>query len=212
MTPHRLKIWHGAILGYFAIAIFLFTLNPFQFQPYTQSEFWVWRFSIEDFSRNVLLFSPFGLACRYVFSHSHSRIVVYGFLLSLAVELLQLFVEIRTSNIVDLISNSSGTLIGSLVCYWMLEQRNEKEQKASTHTVTYPLSRDFSLREYTALNVLLSFAYVPLCWASAMMLRRSPAVLLIILCSAIAAFALIQSGHQFASLTQHRKHRICAIW
>ncbi|MEM6599331.1 MAG: hypothetical protein AAF635_14415 [Cyanobacteria bacterium P01_C01_bin.69] len=43
----------------------LLTLNPFDFQPYVLSEAWVWRISIEDISRNVLLFLPLGIVLRH---------------------------------------------------------------------------------------------------------------------------------------------------
>ncbi|MEO0770525.1 MAG: VanZ family protein [Cyanobacteria bacterium J06649_4] len=184
---------HGFTVGYFVIAIILFTLNPFQFQPYTATEFWVWRFSIEDFARNILLFLPFGLAMQQASRQPHIKVLVWGFLLSFLVEVLQLFIEIRSSNIVDLISNSSGALFGSFLYRWLVPQ---------------PLLQQLTEKSQTTLNVPLAFMYAPLCWVSVLMPRRSPAVLLVVLCSAIAAFALIQ----FTQLTQRRKNISIAVW
>lgn len=158
------------VLIYLILGVVLFTLNPFVFQPFTPAEFWVWRFSVEDFSRNVLLFLPFGIVLKYSFCKRCFSVLVCGFLLSLFVEVGQLFIEARTSNVVDLISNSSGALLGSLFCTWTFARQPKGD-----------------------LSVLLACAFVPLCWVSAMRsLWELPAVLTVWV-SVIASLSLIQS-------------------
>jgi len=173
------------VLFYLAVSIALLTLNPFIFQPYAPAEFWVWRFSIEDFSRNVLLFFPFGLVLKHSFCTRFTAVLLCGFLLSFSVEVTQLFIEARTSNLVDLISNSSGALAGGLFYGWALSR----------------YSRDTSA-------VPLACLFVPLCWISAIRLLWAPWSGITVFWSAIASLTLIQSN----LTTQPKKTIVATSW
>ena len=103
--------------------------------------------------------------------------------MSLSVEVWQLFIEIRRSNYVVLISNSSGALVGSLFYQWAFSQRGA-----------------------SSFRVPLACMFVPLCWISSMRsLWELPAVLTVGLISAISSLSLIQS------VTSPAKRNITAV-
>jgi len=174
------------VLVYLAIAIALLTLNPFIFQPYTPAEFWVWRFSVEDFSRNILLFFPLGFALKHSFCNRLITVLFYGFLLSFSVEVTQLFIELRSSNVVDLISNSSGALAGGLFYGWAVNKYSRNNISA----------------------VPLACLFVPICWISAIRLLWTPLSGVTVFLSAIASLTLIQSH----PTTQPKKTIVAIIW
>lgn len=65
---------------------------------------------------NILLFLPFGLFLPLLWQRMHSFrwVALWGFGLSLAIELLQIF-TLRATDINDLITNTAGTLLGCLL-------------------------------------------------------------------------------------------------
>ncbi len=68
---------------------------------------------------NVLVFMPFGFALPFAWRRARrARVtIVVGALLSLAIELTQLFVPTHTSDVDDLILNTLGTALGFAVFY-----------------------------------------------------------------------------------------------
>jgi len=76
------------------------------------------RASIPDIVQNVLLFLPFGiLSFISLNQRKWHRIIIatlFGSLLSVFVEFLQLFTIDRTTSTTDLISNTAGTFFGAL--------------------------------------------------------------------------------------------------
>ena len=111
------------------VAILLATLFPFEFlspiQPESFSTFFQLRPDtpdpiVLDTFLNVLLFIPFGYLLTLLLSsrvrkHTIVWAVLCGLFLSLSIELLQLFLADRFSTILDLTTNTTGTLIGALV-------------------------------------------------------------------------------------------------
>ena len=188
------RTWNNAVLFYIASVVLLLTLNPFDFQPFTASEFWVWRFSLEDFSRNVLLFFPFGLVLRYGYRYSHSVSFIAGLLLSGTVEVGQLFIEARTSNVVDLISNSSGALLGSL-CY-----------QGVFFQAAFATSRPSLSPSLNSLS--FAFMLVPLCWVIAIVSSFRPEFVLGMVPCVIAGLSLFR----FMPLTFPYKQIGIGIW
>ena len=169
------------VLCYLAAAIFLLTLSPFDFQPYVPSEFWVFRASIEDVSRNILLFMPLGMLLRHTFGQSHRTALLGGFLLSLSVECAQLFIEARTSNIADLMSNSSGAFLGSILYQQLFESKGRSPtQKKSSAIASSTLP--------------ISLMFIPLCWMNALRSTTDPAMVWLAIQNAIAGILLIQQA------------------
>jgi len=76
--------------------------------------------SLTDIAGNLLLFMPLGFLLYLYFIEKGSktglilRSVLRGFLLSLAIEISQLFFKYRITSVTDLINNSLGTFFGAL--------------------------------------------------------------------------------------------------
>lgn len=78
------------------------------------------RASIPDVVQNILFFIPFGFLGYFSGRHSNKlrrsvQVTFYGSLLSLLVELCQLFTLDRTTSVTDLVTNTTGTFIGTFV-------------------------------------------------------------------------------------------------
>ena len=66
---------------------------------------------------NIIMFMPFGFLLPLIWKNFRNakKVVLMGFLMSLAIEICQLF-NIRTTDIDDLLMNTLGTLVG--YCCW----------------------------------------------------------------------------------------------
>ena len=66
---------------------------------------------------NIIMFMPFGFLLPLIWKNfrNANKVVLMGFLMSLAIEICQLF-NIRTTDIDDLLMNTLGTLVG--YCCW----------------------------------------------------------------------------------------------
>lgn len=88
-----------------------------------------WRFFMIDVVGNVIVFMPigFGLAgalARDTLIQTIRPALLGGFLFSLTIELLQLAVPTRTTDIDDLIFNSLGTLLGVIAFILVMRKFN----------------------------------------------------------------------------------------
>lgn len=87
-------------------------------------EFHANRKYIEDIALNIVGFMPLGFAFLPLFlkrfgdHRAVGRIVVFGFAVSLLIELCQAWIPSRSSGMTDLITNTTGTYLGALVCLW----------------------------------------------------------------------------------------------
>ncbi|HEY9517087.1 MAG TPA: VanZ family protein [Gemmatimonadaceae bacterium] len=127
----RLRIF--ARVGY-VIVILLATLTHLQVDPdperiamrLRRALHWALRGSdVVDGARNVALFAGFGVIWLITSPADHSsrrvaRITLLGFLLSFAVEAVQLLSESRTSSINDIATNTGGALLGALTIVVMV--------------------------------------------------------------------------------------------
>ena len=72
---------------------------------------------------NVVMFIPIGFLLGFIIKNNWKKSIVWGFILSLVIESLQLLVNVfigynfRTFDVNDLIFNTIGTLVGYLVLY-----------------------------------------------------------------------------------------------
>jgi glycopeptide antibiotics resistance protein len=70
---------------------------------------------------NILLFVPFGLGLPFITKQSMKKVVMYGALFSLSIELLQLLtgffagVTFRVADVNDLLFNTIGAAIGYML-------------------------------------------------------------------------------------------------
>lgn len=77
-----------------------------------------------DVLGNIIMFMPFGFFVPLLWRVSDKATVAVGFIVSLSIELIQLFLP-RWTDIDDLILNTSGTLLG-LLLYHFLNNRFRK--------------------------------------------------------------------------------------
>jgi glycopeptide antibiotics resistance protein len=116
--------------------ILVSTLKPFdfEFRRLTATEYFtsyeIPPSSILDFPRNILLFVPFGFGLAAFleqrgWSAHRIRLLVPtgGFLLTLTVESLQMFLPFRQPSVADLVANTLGTAAG-LVCFRLWQNRD----------------------------------------------------------------------------------------
>jgi len=108
--------------------LFLMTLNPYDFSfnylnhlmGFNTLKFieFIFHVNIWDISLNILLFIPFGILAAEIKKSSNKEYnvryfppVIYAFILSLSIEIIQLFLE-RSTSVIDLTANSLGSFIG----------------------------------------------------------------------------------------------------
>jgi VanZ family protein len=141
------------------------TLQPFQFNFHHLSahdyanDFVLPPTSVLDFPRNVILFMPlgFGLAAflRYFkvpYTINFALVVTFGFLVTLMVESLQIFLSGRTPSISDLAANTLGAAAG-FICFRLWRRRK---------VIVYRLSYILNIRPPTvvALGIFLLIVVV----------------------------------------------------
>jgi hypothetical protein len=85
------------------------------------------RYYWEDVAVNIVGFIPLGLIFRAYFAEivgikrSTWVTVALGFAVSLTIEVLQSYLPTRDSGMTDLITNTSGTALGAVLCAWVLK-------------------------------------------------------------------------------------------
>jgi VanZ family protein len=123
--------WSYLILITSFVCIVVATLSPFKFNfPENFSlqsmlNNFHYASDIKDYSRNVILFIPFGLGLAAILSqnnYNRSIILIIALAtslgLSLSVETIQSFLPARISNLMDIATNTLGGLLGSTVYLW----------------------------------------------------------------------------------------------
>jgi len=76
---------------------------------------------------NLLIFIPFGIYLK-ILNKDNKRIILYGFLFSLSLEISQFILKVGASDITDLLTNTLGTAIGVLG-YCLLEKIFKNKEK-----------------------------------------------------------------------------------
>ena len=124
------KYWGYLLLLASLICIFVATLNPLNFflTPNFTLDSIADRFNrssdVKDYWQNILLFIPLGVSLSLIFGSSRHffRPIIICLLFSAAVsslvEVTQLFLPTRVSNLADIISNSLGGIVGGILFYW----------------------------------------------------------------------------------------------
>lgn len=117
-------------LVYLGAVVYL-SLYPWEFLTYSRSLMLFWvegtsRRVVFDTLLNVLFYVPLGAAALTALGRSTPAwiaSVLGGTLLSLAIELAQLFTPMRYGNLRDVVANSCGTLVGASAAYLLLDSR-----------------------------------------------------------------------------------------
>jgi glycopeptide antibiotics resistance protein len=89
-----------------------------------------WLVPVRNIGGNIALFVPFGFFASCSSSLRPKTIVIMGFLLSLCIEIVQLFfVPFRAFDVDDILLNTLGTIIG-VVLFRLLDQLMVKTSRA----------------------------------------------------------------------------------
>lgn len=150
-------------------AIVYATLEPFAFirRPLTiallPEYFGLAPNSGLDLPRNLMLFMPLGFGLGVLLERrglSRRRmlalVLVAGFLVTLTVELLQIFVPVRTPNVSDMLANTLGSGLG-LVCLWLWHRLDNWWLRARPYLT---IGRITAVALVYALAILLLQAYL----------------------------------------------------
>ena len=98
-----------------------FNLIPFYYPNET-------TYQIKEVLENMIIFIPFGLYLKTLNIHN-SRTIFLGFLLSFSLELSQYIFGIGASDMTDLITNTTGVLVGVGLYYLLKKIFKEKTNK-----------------------------------------------------------------------------------
>ena len=130
LTNARYRRWNYLLLIASLSVIGVATIYPFRFViPEGLSvksilESFKYSSSIKDYTQNILLFIPLGISIAAIATHrklgNWSILIgcLIGAAVSTTVELTQLFLPVRVSNLTDIICNSLGGLVGAALYYW----------------------------------------------------------------------------------------------
>lgn len=159
----------AAMLGYFILVIVLLTLYPFYFAIPLQFELDL-RVRPDDIIENIILLLPIGFLYRLT-GGSRRGALILGFMLSMSIESLQLFLPVRTAAPVDVVANTLGTVAGA----WLYDHLTAR--LAMTPTMVGRLALEIPLMG-------LLYMLIPLLWMNALALEVEPNrwVLTVLIC------------------------------
>ncbi len=81
---------------------------------------------VEQIAGNILLFVPLGTFLYCCNKHNFAKTVLFGFLLSLCIEVIQPFLSTyRIFDVTDMINNTLGTLIGAGIACTIIHGRQD---------------------------------------------------------------------------------------
>jgi len=142
-----------ALLLYIVTVVVLITLIPFEFHIPDKIQFFWWA-DAEDFFANIILFLPVGFFFKLSRGTNQDRFclhaLIFGALLSVAIEFAQLFVHGRFTSVIDVITNGSGAWLGGLI-FVFLKKTLKEERTGRLPTLELPL-------------MYLVYLLIPLMW------------------------------------------------
>jgi glycopeptide antibiotics resistance protein len=133
MNIRKLPRWGNLLFIASLAAIVIATTSPFNFQIPTgfsgQFQFLIQKFefggSVKDYWQNILLFIPLGISLAMISARQQlstpailAVACVVSILTSSAVEIVQLSLSSRVSNVTDIICNSLGGTLGAVLFFW----------------------------------------------------------------------------------------------
>lgn len=128
--------------GYLGVVAWL-TLSP---QAESQQEGWLWRlallfdrhaatewitFNLLEFVANVLLFLPFGVFFVLLFGRGRWWLaILLGVAMTVGIEFAQQFIPNRVSDPRDILSNSIGTVVGTVLALLLTASKARRLRRA----------------------------------------------------------------------------------
>ena len=159
-----------ALLIYMCIIVILITLIPFEFRFPREFKITL-STNFTDLITNIFLFIPAGFLFRLSRKQSKDTLclkeLIFGLLLSSAIEFTQLFIPGRYTQLIDVITNGLGTWFGAIVFILLKGQlRGERPDKL------------FSL-ELPLMNLV--YLLIPLMWLNGLAIGEEAARLWMLL-------------------------------
>jgi glycopeptide antibiotics resistance protein len=164
----RMTAWNERLLVVSFLFILLCTLFPFRFVGHDNfsiaelfDRFDV-RFTLSDVISNIVLFMPVGFSVNCLFSTTHKKrfsklittfIICAGF--STMVEIFQVFLPMRSPNVVDIVSNSLGGMVGYPIGHFF--------RKRWLRYAEGVLNRDYRLSLKKLIALFLGYGTLALC-------------------------------------------------
>jgi glycopeptide antibiotics resistance protein len=130
-----------ALLMYMVGIVFLITLIPFQF--YIPHEISVsWRIYLNDSITNFVLFIPLGFLFR-LSRRTHTdtlcaKALGFGILVSVVIEIIQVFLHGRYTSVIDVITNGAGAWVGALI-FTIMKGHLDERRIAGVFALELPL-------------------------------------------------------------------------
>ncbi|MGD9228718.1 MAG: VanZ family protein [Desulfobacterales bacterium] len=130
-----------ALLIYMCIIVVFITLIPFEFR--IPEEFKItWSTNFGDFIRNIFLFIPIGFLFRLNRRHNKDILclttLIFGFLLSSAIEFAQIFIPGRYTQVIDVVTNGFGAWLGGTI-FKFLGSQMKRKRSGSLFELEFPL-------------------------------------------------------------------------
>ena len=176
-----------ALLVYMCIIVVLITLIPFTFRIPEKIHI-TWSTDFPDLITNILFFLPIGFLFKLSLEKNKDRFclqaLVFGVLLSSAVELAQVFIPGRSTSVIDVITNGLGTCVGAMAFTLFIGRLKEGDS-----------GRLFGF-ELPLMNLV--YLLIPLMWLDSLSTGEEPAHLWFML-----LLGLFGSG-ALASIYTHR--------
>ena len=148
----------NALLGYFILVIALLTLNPFYLARPDRIQFTFYS-DLSNLIANILLFLPIGYF--YRLATGKRGALLLGFVFSASIEVTQLFIPARTPSMVDVLANTAGAGLGTIL-YRSISAR-----------ITLSENMAGKLRLETPLMGLI-YLLIPLLWMNSLTINREP--------------------------------------
>lgn len=126
------KVLGAALLSYILLVALLFTLAPYNYS-FTKlnslNDFFNWE--LIDSIKNIVLFIPIGFLLSPILPKRNKYIyaTLFGFLFSSFIEFNQVFIPTRTPGFNDIVTNTAGTIIGSLGHQYVKEYVRARSKK-----------------------------------------------------------------------------------
>lgn len=118
-----------ALLIYMSIIVLLITLIPFDFRMTEQFKI-TWSTNLTDLITNIFLFIPIGFFFKLSRGHSRDALclapLLFGLILSTAIEFTQSFIPGRYTQVIDVAANGLGAWLGGIFLVYLKGQLNWK--------------------------------------------------------------------------------------
>ena len=195
-----------ALLIYMCIIVVLVTLIPFTFRKPDEIHI-TWSTNFPDLITNIILFLPIGFLFRLSHRKNKDRFCIqalgFGILLSLGIEFSQLFVPGRYTQVIDVITNATGTWLGAIIFVFMTKKLRE-DRAVRLLTLELPL-----------MNIV--YLLIPLMWLNCLSFGEESARLWLMLllglfgCGVLASIYIHRLKND-GSLTPNKLSFIAFSW